>query len=246
MSPYILIHGAWHANWSWKYVVPLLEKHGHDVINLNLPGHDGQTDRFNNINLETYVDYISKIVGQIEDRVILVGHSMAGVIISQLAERIPEKIKKLVYVCAFIPENGETLSQTARKSDSLGVSTEMKIDEKANSVSLKKSSRIIDLFFDQCDKRDTIEAMALLQNEPFQPFIDPISISKERFGTVPKLYIGCTLDKAIMLKDQRRMYSAINSEAVMIDADHSPFFSKPKELVNAMLNYQVENKPSMD
>lgn len=239
MNPqtYILVHGAWHAAWCWERVAPILKDRGHRVIVPDLPGHGNDKTPFQIINLSTYVDRISELVLSSTQPVILVGHSMAGVIISQIAENIPEKISRLVYVAAFIPMNNESLVMQARKSRHAGVSTEMQINESANEIELSKSGRVRDLFFNSCDIDFAQRGMELLQKEPFRPFIDTIHITNERFGSVRKTYIECMQDEAIRPEDQKRMYEQTNCEIITLEnADHSPFYSAHEEMAQLLEN----------
>lgn len=234
MSIYILLHGAWHARWCWKYVTPLLEEKGHTVYTPDLPGHGHDLTPFAEITLKTYVDSVIELINRQEQPVVLVGHSMAGIIISQVAEQIPEKIDQLIYVAAFIPENHQSLSQCAQESKSPGLAPEIIIDEAKNSIALIKSNRLKTLFYNCCNEKDVQEALALLQPEPFFPFITPISITPERFGKVRKHYIECLQDGVLLPEDQKRMYSQTNSHVVSLNVGHSPFFSMPEELVKAL------------
>ena len=231
MSVYILLHGAWHASGCWKYVSPLLEREVHTVYAPDLPGHGHDLTPFAEVTLKTYVDSVIDLINRQEKPVVLVGHSMAGVIISQVAELIPEKIHQLIYVSAFIPKNHQSLSQCAQESKSPGLAPEIVTNEIENSIALIKSNRLKALFYNCCNEKDSTEGLALLQPEPFFPFISPISITPERFGKVKKLYIECLQDAVLLPEDQKRMYSKINSQVVSLNTDHSPFFSMPEELV---------------
>jgi pimeloyl-ACP methyl ester carboxylesterase len=109
MSTYVLIHGAWHGSWCWDSVVSLLKKEGHTVKVPNLPGHGGDKTPITELSLQAYTDCVCHILDAQSEPVILVGHSMGGVVITQAAEFRPEKIKILVYLAAFLPQNGESL-----------------------------------------------------------------------------------------------------------------------------------------
>ena len=231
---YILLHGAWHASWCWKRVAQILMEHGHKVIAPDLPGHGKNTASLVGIDLNTYVDFVATMMQEIASPVTLVGHSMAGIIISQLAERMPEKVEKLVYVAAFIPENNHSLADTAKQFGSTGVSTEMLVSAKKNEIALKISPRIKELFFNQSAEHDAESALALLQTEPLAPFLDHLKISNDKFGRVRKVYVECLLDKTISIDDQRKMHVKASCEAVSLNADHSPFFSAVPALVEAI------------
>src|ERR1700691_6029337 len=109
MSTYLLIHGAWHGGWCWRSVAPLLEAAGHTVLAPDLPGHGDDITPTAAVTLKSYTDRICEIAGAQAKPVILLGHSMGGVAITQAAENCPDKIGALVYMCAFLPRNGDSL-----------------------------------------------------------------------------------------------------------------------------------------
>ncbi|MBA3922407.1 MAG: alpha/beta fold hydrolase, partial [Nostocaceae cyanobacterium] len=109
MSTCILIHGAWHSSWCWNKVATLLEQAGHKVIAPDLPSHGKDKTPIREVTLQSYTDRICEILTELIEPVILVGHSMGGLVITQVAEQCPDKIEKLVYLCAFLPGNGESL-----------------------------------------------------------------------------------------------------------------------------------------
>ena len=108
MSTYLLIHGAWHGGWCWRSVAPLLEARGHRVLAPDLPGHGDDRTPAAAVTLRSYTDRICEIAGAQTEPVILAGHSMGGVAITQAAENCPQYIGALVYVCAFLPRNGDS------------------------------------------------------------------------------------------------------------------------------------------
>lgn len=233
---YILVHGAWHGSWCWHKVVKRLEALGHKAIALDLPGHFHNKYNPQEVTLEKYVKYVEDLINKAQQPVVLVGHSMAGVVITQVAENMPDKIDNLIYVSAFIPKNGGSLIDEEKQATIPSVATEVTIDEKAGLILLNPSIRIREFFLGNCSNEDAEYALSHLQPQPLRPFVDPISISDERFGRVPKLYIKTLKDKAIMPQDQKRMYSRIKCDVIPIDSDHSPFFCADEHLVNLMCN----------
>ena len=188
------------------------------------------------ITLATYVNYITELILSLKTPIILVGHSMAGVVISQVGENIPECIQQLIYINAFVPENNSSLIQEAEQINPLSISTQLAMDHKNNTIIIKKTSVTKKLLFNCCDSKKAQENLALLQNEPLQPFYDKITLSPENFGRLKKLYISCSQDKIIPLIHQQKIYQKIGCPVLTIDTDHSPFFSAPSELVWALLN----------
>ncbi|MFZ8423175.1 alpha/beta hydrolase, partial [Staphylococcus aureus] len=81
-----------------------------NVIVVNLPAHGVDNTYGVGVGLNDYVKTVTDAINKVKGKVILIGHSMAGMVISQVAENIPNKIDKLIYVSAFLPKNGETLN----------------------------------------------------------------------------------------------------------------------------------------
>ena len=120
MSTYVLVHGAWHGSWCWEKVVPLLKQAGHQVEPLDLPGHGQDKTPICEITLAAYTKRVCETLDAQAEPVILVGHSMGGIVITQIAEERPEKIQRLVYLTARLLQNGQSLFQIAQTdSDSL-------------------------------------------------------------------------------------------------------------------------------
>lgn len=118
MANFVLVHGAWHGGWCYRDSAAALRKAGHNVFT---PTHTGVGERAHqaheSITLETHVrDVLGCIEAEELDDIILCGHSYGGMVITQLADRIPEKIKALVYIDAFVPEHGESLIDLLSKA----------------------------------------------------------------------------------------------------------------------------------
>lgn len=112
MSTYVLVHGAWRGSWIWKRVRRLLLAQGHEVFTTT---HTGVADRSHlslpSVNLDTHITDVANLLRWEElSDVILVGHSYGGCVISGVADRVPERIAALVYLDAFVLENGECLN----------------------------------------------------------------------------------------------------------------------------------------
>ena len=111
MANFVLVHGAWHGSWCWKRVRKALQAAGHDVFTPTLTGV-GERSHLNapSVNLSTHVaDVVNLIQWEDLSDVVLCGHSYGGCVISGAADRIPDRIRALVYLDAFVLENGECL-----------------------------------------------------------------------------------------------------------------------------------------
>ena len=103
MSTYVLVHGGKKTGEIWDKVVPLLQQHDNKVFCPTLP------DPYKH----TLQDHIQEVCHLITDKglnkVVLVGHSYAGMVITGVADNMPEKLSRLIYVDAAVPENGQSL-----------------------------------------------------------------------------------------------------------------------------------------
>jgi pimeloyl-ACP methyl ester carboxylesterase len=95
MKTFILIHGSWHGSWNWHRVIPILEKQGHRAIAIDLPGMGRDKTPIAEVKMKSTVQKICTLIDGIEGKVILVGHSKNGIMISQAAEHRPDKIEKI-------------------------------------------------------------------------------------------------------------------------------------------------------
>jgi pimeloyl-ACP methyl ester carboxylesterase len=115
MATYLICHGAWGGGWAWRKLRPLLRAAGHEVFT---PTYTGLGERGHLahplVGLETH---IQDILGVIEceelSDIILVGHSYGGMVATGVADRVPERIRHLVYLDAFVPADGQSLNDLA-------------------------------------------------------------------------------------------------------------------------------------
>src|SRR6185312_10673692 len=112
-STFVLVHGAWMGGWAWSRLVPLLEAEGHRVYAPTLTGLAERASLLTkDVNLSTHIEDVSRllIAEDLED-VVLVGHSYGGMVISGAADRMAEKIKSLVVLDGFVPEDGKAMRE---------------------------------------------------------------------------------------------------------------------------------------
>ncbi|PWU07464.1 MAG: alpha/beta hydrolase [Verrucomicrobia bacterium] len=226
----ILIHGAWHGAWSWNKVLPLLKKQKFNVIVPDLPGLGNDSTSPEIVTMQMYVDFIIDLVRQQEGQIILVGHSLAGAIISQVAEKIPEKIEKLIYLCAFYMKNGESVFDiTANYPKGNGLKFNFYNDNKVFDV---QEECLQPFFYNDCSFEDIEIAKKLIKPQAVEPFASKIHITDAHYGQVEKIYIECTKDMGIPLVVQQSMVAAQPCPVYTLETGHSPFFSNPEALVD--------------
>lgn len=234
MTTFVLVHGAWHGAWCWNRLVPELEALGHRCVTFDLPGHGEDTTRRRTVTLESYGAAIVKVLESIDEKSVLVGHSMGGMAISTAAELRPEKLKLLVYLAAFLPRNGESLFALEERNPRSSVPENLVPAANGKTATLNPE-RITDLFYHDCSERDTAFAIEHLTPQPLELLSSPIRISSEKFGRVPRVYIECTDDHAISIELQRDMIAASPcAKVISMNSSHSPFFSRPGELAGIL------------
>lgn len=242
MKTFVLIHGSWHSAWNWHKVVPLLEKAGHRAIAIDLPGMGRDKTPIQEVKMSTTVEKLCALIDSLPGKVILVGHSKNGIMISQAAEYRPEKIEKLVYLAAYLIPNGKTQRDYSVQDTEGWLKKYVTQHPETNSHTLQPEIYKEGLYHD-CDDDITELAKFLLSHEPVESGITPLELTDENFGSVPRVYIECTEDRAVTPFIQRKMYTETPCENVyQLATSHSPFFSRPKELVDILLDATAEKQ----
>lgn len=220
MSNFVLVHGAWHGGWCWHRVKAHLEDNGHSVATPDLPLDRG---------LDDYVDTAVAAVEPFDDAVILVGHSMAGAVISQVAERVPDRIERLVFLAAFALRDGECINDLAGQSLASALRDNVEVSDDA--MVTVKERVIAGAFYHDCSEEDIEEAKRKLRPQNPAAFTTPVELTDDNYGRVPTQYIECIEDQAIHISLQRRMARNIGCTLVnSLPTSHSPFFSQPASL----------------
>lgn len=234
MATIILVHGAWHGSWCWQHVLPLLEQKGHRVLAPDLPGHGDDPESPHTQTLANYVRCIQEVVASCNQPVVLVGHSLAGLVISAVAEALPERVSRLIYVSGLLPRDGDSLVRicSTDPDNPMNTATVRMPGHKSQSID---PARLEELFYPDCPAADVALARRRLGPEPFATMFNTVHVTPERFGTVPRAYIHCLHDRPLPLFLQEQMVAASPCESVVrLDCGHSPFFAVPGELVGVI------------
>ncbi|MTD52570.1 alpha/beta hydrolase [Amycolatopsis pithecellobii] len=109
MSTFVLLHGAWHGGWVWARVAPRLRAAGHEV---HTPTLTGVSDRAHlltpSVGLATHIEDVTALLEAYDARdVVLVGHSYAGQVVTGVADRVPDRLTRRIYLDAFVGDDGE-------------------------------------------------------------------------------------------------------------------------------------------
>lgn len=229
MAEYVLVHGAWHGGWCWHKVRSFLEDHGDTVATPDLPGHGDDPGSTADATMDNYVARVVATLNQCKAPAVLVGHSMAGAIISRVAEEVPEKVDRLVFVAAMVPVDGESVMSLAETNQASALRGNLEFSDDGASVTVSEGI-IADAFYHDCDEQDVTWARERLRPQNPAPLATPVNLTDERYGSVPKQFIECIEDQAIHIALQRRMARRAECLTNTLNTSHSPFLSAPAAL----------------
>jgi pimeloyl-ACP methyl ester carboxylesterase len=234
VATFLLVHGAWHGAWCWAKLIPALEARGHKAVAIDLPGHGKDKTHLKDVTLETYGKAVADAAARLPERPFVVGHSMGGAVIAATAERAPEAMRGLVFLCAFLPQNGDVMFALAA-GDAKSMIAGALIPSADGLATSFNPSVLRDAFYADCSDADIEAAKAQLSPQAVAPLAAAITLTAARFGSVPRDYIICEQDRAISAGFQREMLKATPCARIAeLATSHSPFFSAPEKLADVL------------
>ncbi|MBB3862186.1 pimeloyl-ACP methyl ester carboxylesterase [Novosphingobium hassiacum] len=228
----VLVHGGLHGAWCWELVLPVLHQLGIRASALDLPGMGHDRTPLDQVTLASCAGAVASHIGA-RRNVILVGHSMAGPVVSTCAELIPERLRGLVYVASNLVPPGKSMREAAAEQlDGVMEGVHVSADGVSSTYEPQTAMRV---FYNTTDKALAESAIARLTPQPLQPIAVKLELTPDRFGSVPRAYIECLQDNAIPIAFQRQMQKALPCDPVVVmDCDHSPFLCQPEELASKL------------
>lgn len=222
-ATFVLVHGAWHGGWCWKKLSPLLRAAGHQVYT---PTMSGMGDRARQlapeIDLDTHINDIVAVL-QYEDlrEIILVGHSYGGMVISGVAEKAPERLAQMVYLDAFLPEDGKAVTDYATLRPV--VNDGWRVPPLGSAPA-----------FGVTDERDIAWVQSRLGDQPIKTLTQPIRISGGRALTLPRTFIQCTQTPWFVEAGARARLAGF-AYREFLTAGHDAMITQPAGLARLLL-----------
>lgn len=240
----VLVHGAYAGAWIWDKVVPLLREPGHNVYATTATG---MGDRIHladpAIDLDVYIDDVVNVL-EYEDLqdVILVGWSYGGMITTGVAERVPERVAKLVYLDGNVPENGQSNYEFFGYSDE-GIGFEYRMGAEAGWLGFEVVHAGVADFIRSMtnDPADAEWMLSKFAPQPVAASIQPIVLDNPLAAALPRAFIFCTEEKGTAEEDP---YTRLAEQAKAdptweyreIQANHLAPVNNPEETAEAILS----------
>ncbi|CAL1380525.1 unnamed protein product [Linum trigynum] len=261
---FVLVHGAAHGAWCWYKLIPLLKSSGHRVTALDLGASGANPNRLDEIiTISDYARPLMEFMASLPEddddgKVILVGHSFGGYVISMVMERFPEKVLVAVFVTAEMPNLVEPpailmieiLEKTPEEVFALCEVEFDKEQERLPISALFGPVYLETLMYTNCQPEDL--ELAKLMIRPFKFFLGDMSkeslLSEAQYGSVKRVYIVCKDDVLTKQEFQERIIKSYPPDEVKYieGADHMAMLSKPKVLYQCLLEVADEDWQSCD
>lgn len=244
---FVLVHGGFHGAWCWARTIAELEQLGHDAIAIDMPGHASRVN-----DLSTEATRRDAIVSVLEPGDVLVGHSGGGYDISLAADSAPDLVSHVTYLAAGLPLEGRSIVEatggvTTRDSygnlqvlvsmdDETGMSRVVRpnVDGRMTCFDYEITRNF---FYHDCEEADARWAFSKLTPSPSGRYtLDPLSLPTFWEAELPRSYIICTRDRAKPARMSHEVSARLGVDPLPIDASHSPFISRPRELAELLVH----------
>jgi pimeloyl-ACP methyl ester carboxylesterase len=238
---FVLVHGGFHGAWCWDRVVPELERLGHEAVAVDLPGHGR---RQHETAPTTFEGRTGAVLDVVQRGDVLVGHSGGGFDITHAANAAPEDISHVCYLAAGLPREGRTWPEamamqadgTMGDFDAAGLVSLLKFGEDgAMTVATAEGAR--EKFYNDCDD-ETVEWAfeRLCPERGGETSSTPVSVAGFWAADLPRSFIVCLQDRAQERSFADLVTQRLGVEQLAIEASHSPFLSRPRELAELFVH----------
>jgi pimeloyl-ACP methyl ester carboxylesterase len=234
MTTFVLVPGAWLGGWVWKKIMPDLEKEGNAVYPVTLTGMGERVHLLSSeVGIETAVNDVINVIkyNQLEN-VVLVGHSFAAKVVASVADRIPEKIRLIIYLDTFRPENIRTPQQSFQP-DEFG-----KLEPGQTTIPF--TDDVLKMIGSDVEGEDRVWMHSLATPWPLKYATDPIVLT-EKFDSVRSAHIFCTKSGSDVNEIIAGKWGKVEGKYKIIEAAHFPMITRPEETVSALVELSKDD-----
>jgi pimeloyl-ACP methyl ester carboxylesterase len=237
---FVMVHGSWHGGWAWQEVIQHLSKKGHSAKAPTLPGHGPQAMRAGIVHQDCVRAVAAYIQHHGLEDVVLVGHSFGGSVIQKVAEEVPNRIERLVFLDALILEDGHCVFDKL-PADYAAMFNELARASDDNTM-LIPWEIWRDNFIQDAPEPVARSVWEQLSPEPNQVNLDKLCLKRFYSLTTPRSLIHCRHDKALPPGYfHPRMSSRLGIfKLIEMDGSHEVMFTRPEELADKIVEASVE------
>ena len=250
MTDVVLVHGAWAGGWVWDTVTGPLGAAGLRPHLVELPGvgdergHDRDQRRDHDddevIDLDAVAAHVVAHVQRLEGPAVLVGHSGGGVVVTRVAELIPERVAGVAIVAGMMLPSGtgfdELCAGVGLPAD-VGITRWLQADSDQR-VTVVPPEAAATVFFHDASAGEALAAAQRLRPQQESARLIAADWTTDRFGAIPRLYVEATLDRTVPIVAQRRMQQLTpGAEVVTLHTGHVPQLSAPDQLCAALVDF---------
>ena len=230
---YVLVHGAFHGGWVWDSLALEMRARGHRVFTPTLTGCGERADLLSSyITIDTFVEDVRQVFTENDlSDVILVGHSFGGLSISGCADRIPERIRQLVYLDSLILENGFSVFG-GLPADILAARKEATLASGGLSIPAPPPA-----YFGVLEESQALWVQKRLTPHPFSTYMSPIMLRHPVCNGLPSIYIECTEPLIRSLGPTRDWVRKQKMRRIELKTGHNAMLTATQELCDLLSVY---------
>lgn len=243
MAGFVLIHGAWHGGWCFDPVTALLAERGHRVAAPDLPGMGGDAETLRGVTLQAWAEFTAGICHDMRREIggeplVLAGHSRGGLVLSATGEHDPSAADGLAYITALMVPDGKAGNDMSDVV--IGGPADEFVGEfgtiVADGAGWEINKQVAGPALSHLSHPDLVaRQVERLVTEPTVALATVMHVSDERWGSIPRWYIECDEDRTVPIEGQRRLQALFpGTQSITLHADHSPFYSAPQALADAL------------
>ena len=229
---FLLIHGAWHGGWVWNEISEILNYQGYSVSTPTLTGLGEKKHLLSSkITIDTFIeDVVNHIIFENLNNIILVGHSFAGSVISGVADKLKDRIQKLIYFDAVILKDGQKPFDIAPKEL---VKERIELAKRfGNGISIPAPSADA---FGVFDVKKSLLLEEKLTPHPLSTYQSKLTIKNEIGNGIPLFYIFCNDPIYKSLESSRKVVRKLKWPIFELNAGHDAMLTHPKETLNLLM-----------
>ncbi len=237
---FVFVHGGFHAAWCWSRVTPELARLGHEAVAVDLPGHGDRLDEES-----TLANRREAILSVMRPGDVLVGHSGGGFDATLAADAAPDLLRHIVYLAAALPREGRTYPEAMAMRNGEDGDFDADTGEMLSYLHFSDDGAMTfadfdgawKYFYHDCDEATARWAFDRLGPERFgDTTVTPVSVPAFWAADLPRSFIVCEQDRSMPRWLADTVAQRLGVEQLSIDASHSPFLSRPRELAELLVH----------